>query len=185
VSTRRRPRPRGASATTADRIDHVLADWSRVWPELRVEPVAVIARLQRVRAHVERELEALFARYGLSLSTFEALAAIRRRQPPYQLTQRALARELGLTAGTISVRIDRLAQLGLARREADPTDARGVLVALTPRGREVCERLFPEHLANEDRLLAALSAAERTTLAQLLRKLLLQYEAVGAEPPPG
>jgi DNA-binding MarR family transcriptional regulator len=125
---------------------------------------------------MERELEALFARYGLSLPAFEALAAIRRRDPPYELTQRALARDLGLTAGTISVRIDRLAELGLTRRKEDPTDTRGVLVALTGRGRSVCERLFPEHLENEELLLAPLSVTERRTLARLLRKLLLEYE---------
>ena len=173
TGTTRSPR---AGEPREDRVGHVLADWGRVWPELAVEPVAVVGRLQRVRAHVERELEALFARYGLSLPTFEALAAIRRREPPYELTQRALGRELGLTAGTISVRIDRLVELGLARRTQDPTDARGVVVTLTRRGREVCERLFPAHLANEERLLAPLSVAERRALARLLRKLLLEYE---------
>jgi DNA-binding MarR family transcriptional regulator len=161
---------------SADHVDGVLADWARVWPELPVAPVAIVARLQRVRAHIERELEALFARYDLSLPTFEALAAIRRRNPPYELTQRALARELGLTAGTISVRIDRLVDLGLARRKPDPTDSRGVVVALTGQGRSVCERLFAEHLANEERLLAPLSDVERRTLAELLRTLLLEYE---------
>jgi len=169
-----RSRPVGESRE--DRIERVLADWGRVWPELPVEPVAIVARLQRVRAHMERELEALFARYGLSLPTFEALAAIRRRDLPYELTQRDLARELGLTAGTISVRIDRLAELRLARRKRDPTDTRGVLVALTTRGRRVCEQLFPEHLANEERLLAPLSVAQRRAFAELLRKLLLEYE---------
>jgi DNA-binding MarR family transcriptional regulator len=169
-------RPRPHRKQREDRTDRVLADWARVWPDLAVEPVAVMARLQRVRAHTERELDALFARYGLTLPTFEALAALRRREPPYELTQRALARELGLTAGTISVRIDRLVELCLARRKSDPTDTRGVLVALTSRGRGVCERLFPEHLANEERLLAPLSVAERRDLARLLRKLVLVYE---------
>jgi DNA-binding MarR family transcriptional regulator len=163
-------------AVAEDRIDRVLADWNRLWPELAVEPVAIVGRLQRVRAHMARELEALFARYGLTLPAFEALAAIRRREPPYELTQRALARELGLTAGTVSVRVDRLAELGLARRKHDPSDARGAVVALTRRGNGVCEQLFPEHLVNEERLLAPLSGAERRALAQLLRKLLLEYE---------
>jgi DNA-binding MarR family transcriptional regulator len=159
-----------------DRIDRVLSEWQRVWPELPVGPVAIVARLQRVRAHIESELDALFASYGLSLPTFEALTAIRRREPPYELTQRALARELGLTAGTISVRIDRLVKLGLARRKPDPTDTRGVVVSLTKHGTSTCERLFPEHLTNEERLLAPLSDAERHSLARLLRKLLVEYE---------
>jgi DNA-binding MarR family transcriptional regulator len=169
-------RPRRGSLPSEDRIDRVIAEWERIWPELPVESVEVVARLQRVRSHIERELEELFARYGLSLPTFEALAALRRREPPYELTQRALARELGLTAGTISVRIDRLVELGLARRKPDPTDTRGVVVAMTRRGTALCERLFPEHLANEDRLLVPLSSGERRALARLLRKLVLEYD---------
>src|SRR5581483_7799355 len=43
-------------------------------------------------------------------------------------------------------------------------------------------RVAPAHLANEQRLLSALTDAERTTLADLLRKLLVEYE--GSAPPP-
>ena len=38
------------------------------------------------------------------------------------------------------------------------------------------ERLHPQHLANEERLLAALDADERRQLGDLLSKLLLSLE---------
>jgi DNA-binding MarR family transcriptional regulator len=45
------------------------------------------------------------------------------------------------------------------------------LVRLTAPGRAVVDQLIAVHLANEDRLLSALSSAERRTLADLLAKL--------------
>ena len=49
-------------------------------------------------------------------------------------------------------------------------------VALTDAGRACFERVVPEHLRTERRLLAALSAEEQELLATLLRKLLVSFE---------
>jgi len=56
--------------------------------------------------------------------------------------------ELGLTSGTISVRIDRLVEEGLVDRRVDPESRRNTLITLTERGREVVERVVPAYLAN-------------------------------------
>ena len=53
---------------------------------------------------------------------------------------------------------------------------RGIPLALTPEGKRVQERLHPQHLANENRLLGALDKSERELLAGLLSKLLLSLE---------
>jgi hypothetical protein len=91
--------------------------------------------------------------------------------------------ELGLTSGTISVRIDRLVAGALVERAADPASRRNTLITLTARGRELFERVVPAHLENERRLLTALTRDEEEQLAALLRKLLVEFEGVG--PPPG
>jgi predicted metalloprotease with PDZ domain len=65
----------------------------------------------------------------------------------------------------------------------DPDARRNVLVTLTPTGRELFERVVPAHLANEARLLSALTEPEQRLLADLLRKLLVEYE--GSIPPEG
>ena len=70
-------------------------------------------------------------------------------------------------------RIDRVEGLGLVERRPDPSDRRGTLVALTQEGQKTVDAAVVAHLANEERLLTALSPAERETLALLLRKLLL------------
>jgi len=74
------------------------------------------------------------------------------------------------------VRLDRLAARGLIRRDPDPADGRGTLVALTSAGRELFEACAPVHLANARRLLSALDDGEREQLGELLGKLLAAFE---------
>src|SRR5437016_8810679 len=97
--------------------------------------------------------------------------------PPLSMPQARLMDALGLTSGTVSVRLDRLEKNGIVTREADPASARGSLVQLTDKGLELFDRVAPVHLANEDRLLSALSSAERQVLADLLRRLLSSFES--------
>jgi S1-C subfamily serine protease len=72
--------------------------------------------------------------------------------------------------------MDRLVEAGLVVRRPDPELRRNTLITLTKRGRELFERVVPAHLANERRMLAALSAEEQDALAALLRKLLVEFE---------
>jgi DNA-binding MarR family transcriptional regulator len=92
------------------------------------------------------------------------------------ISQGRLAPELGLSAGTVSLRLDRLAHLGLIHRLPDPDDGRGALVALTRRGRRLFEACAPEHLANAADLLAGLGERDREQLGQLLGTLLQALE---------
>ena len=55
----------------------------------------------------------------------------------------------------------------MTRRHSD-RDARGRVIALTDAGRELIDRAFEAHMANEHRLLAALSERQRAQLAHLL-----------------
>jgi DNA-binding MarR family transcriptional regulator len=140
-------------------------------------PVAVISRLSLVRSYLDDELAAVYARFGLTTPDFAALVTLARLEHQgAKVSQRRLAEELGLTSGTISVRVDRLAGQGLVDRYPDPESRRNVLLSLTSNGRARFEQIVPAHLANEARLLAALSDDERNLLADLLRKLLVEFQ---------
>jgi hypothetical protein len=91
--------------------------------------------------------------------------------------------ELGLTSGTISIRMDRLAAAGLVERAPDPESRRNTLIVLTERGRELFWRAAPAHLASKRRVLCSLTKDEQVALAGLLRKLLAELE--GSKPPAG
>jgi DNA-binding MarR family transcriptional regulator len=162
--------------TPPDSVDALLESWAKSRPELSLEPVAIITRLARIRRHLDRELEPVFERFGLSPATFEALATLTRIASETGVSQKRLADEIGVTPGTISIRVDRLVDEGLAVRRSDPQSKRNSLVALTDKGRELFERVSPAHLANERRLLASLSDEDRRVLIGLLRKLLVEFE---------
>lgn len=166
-----------------DSVDALLDSWARSQPDLDFRSVAPITRLLRLRSHIDAELESVFRAYGLSPPDFGALVTLARISSAGGVSQNRLADELGLTSGTISVRIDRLVSQGLAERKADPDSRRSTLVALTAAGGELFKRVSPAHLANEERILAALSRDERQLLDGLLRKLLVEFE--GSQPAGG
>jgi len=166
------------SSGVGDSVDVVLAEWQAQQVGLDFSPVGVVMRLGRVRAHLETGLVEVFAGHGLTAADFEVVVTLRRAGTPFAMLQSRLMAALGLTSGTVSVRLDRLDQAGIVTRAPDPADRRGSLVRLTDRGVELFDRIAPEHLANEARLLSALEPAERDQLAELLRRLLLSFENV-------
>lgn len=159
-----------------DSVDVVLADWQRILPELDVSPVAVIARLGRVRARIEARLDAIYAAHGLTAGDFAALSILWRAGEA-GCPMSSLADSLYLTGGTVSVRVARLVDRGWARVTPSPTDARTRLVCATDVGRELFERVMPQHLEVERQALAGLSTLEQNQLAGLLAKLLTQLES--------
>ena len=167
------PSAAGAAGLERDAVDATIAAWGRERPDLDVSSVGVVSRVARLSARFAQALEANFASHGLTKASFEALAALRRSGEPYRLPQTALMRELSLTPGTVSVRIGRLVEDGLAVRRDDPGDRRGVIIELTPAGGAAFDSVVGAHLATERRLLAALDAREQEQLADLLRRLLL------------
>ncbi len=141
-----------------------------------LSPIAVIARLARLRRIADAELEATFAEHGLNGADFGALVTLRRIDQPGGISQRQLMRELNLSSGTVSVRVERLSDRGLVTRTTDPTDRRNTLITLTDAGRTLFEEVTPAHIATENRLLAALTSDQRDQLTELLRILLLSHE---------
>ena len=151
--------------------------WLSLRPDLDFTPFAVTIRLAQLRGRIEAEVDANLRAHGVRTPDFAALITLMRIGGEGGVSQHHLADELGLTPGTVSVRIDRLVQTGLAERSPDPASKRRTLIVPTPAGRDLFERVIPSHLCTEDRLLAALSNEERAQLAGLLRKLLVEFEA--------
>jgi DNA-binding MarR family transcriptional regulator len=164
-----------------DSVDRLLAGWARARPDLDLSPVAVISRLARLRRIIDAELEATFADFGLNGADFATLVTLRRLDQPGGVSQRQLMRELNLSSGTVSVRVDHLRDRGLVTRAVDTLDRRNSLVDLTDAGRELFDRVTPAHVATENRLLAALSDSQRGQLAATLRTLLVSLEGSTCE----
>ena len=153
-----------------DAVDRITAQWRRERSDLDSAPMEVIGRITRLSAVIQRELERVFAQHALTGGDFDVLATLRRSGTP--LTPGALSRSTMVTTGGMTKRLDRLETLALIRREPDPRDRRGRLIALTDEGRALIDRAVEAHLQNEERLLADLPTAKREQLAALLRELL-------------
>ena len=85
----------------------------------------------------------------------------------YQLFQFTLLR----SNGNITVAVGNLARRGLVRRTRRRDDRRFVTVALTDKGREIIETLFPRHVALVVREMNALSRREQALLGRLCRRV--------------
>ncbi|TDD66967.1 MarR family transcriptional regulator, partial [Actinomadura darangshiensis] len=133
----------------------------------------VLGRLSRLTRIAERELKALFSEFGLERGEFDVLATLRRAGSPEGMTAGMLARSSMVTSGAVTNRLDRLVAKGYVTREVDPANRRTVVVALTPTGRDLIDRAVAAHIANEQRILAALDHRQQDDLAATLRTLLL------------
>jgi DNA-binding MarR family transcriptional regulator len=160
-----------------DHSDEVVAQWREQRPDLDPTPMATFTRLWRAARAADESMAAVFAEHGLEPGWFDVLATLRRAGPPFRLSAGTLARGLVMTTGGMTKRLDRLQTAGLVGRTPDPDDRRGVLVSLTKQGLEVVDRAVGDHLANEARLLEALTDRERRALDGALAKLLAAWGA--------
>ncbi|MFB2597878.1 MarR family winged helix-turn-helix transcriptional regulator [Herbiconiux sp. P17] len=155
-----------------DRVARIQAEWRHERPDLDVAPQGVIGRLHRLSAQLTGSLVEVYREFGLGEGEFDVLATLRRAGAPFERAPGELAEHTMVTTGAMTKRIDRLASAGLVVRRAAERDGRRRVVALTPQGRDLIDAAFTAHMANEHRLLAPLSAADRAALEGILTRWL-------------
>lgn len=163
-------------STETDGVDRIESQWAAEWPDLDVGPMRVVGRLSRLAALLDAELRPVFEYAGLADGEFDLLATLRRAGAPYELSAGELSRNTMVTPGAITKRVERLAARGLVERRVADDDARGRRIRLTEAGRDLVTDVMPRHMANEERLLAALDQTEREDLVALLRRVLAPLE---------
>lgn len=155
-----------------DAVDRVLAQWAKERPELDVSPMAVIGRISRAEAILDRRIAAVLAEHDLLPGEFDLLAALRRAGAPHRLTVGEMLASTMVTSGAITNRLNRLVAKGFVTRETDPDNRRSVIVSLTPQGLATVNDALVSHVENERTLLVALNGDEQAQMIGLLRKLL-------------
>ncbi|MGR2737946.1 MarR family winged helix-turn-helix transcriptional regulator [Billgrantia sp. Q4P2] len=155
-----------------NRVKQAIAQWQREMPELDLLPMEVVGYMKTTQLLTQERLQAFFKEYGLQLGEFDVLATLRRSGAPYRLGPTQLFETLMVSSGGMTSRLDRLEKAGLIVRSPNPEDRRGTLVSLTEEGLALMNRVVPRHVANEARMLSALSREEQQALGELLSKLL-------------
>jgi len=114
----------------------------------------------------------------LTMGQVKAMMALA-REAAQGLNVSALAEALRVGKPAASILVDQLVQQGYAERTEDHDDRRRTLVALTPRARDLVERLRQGSYESFTRWLAALRADDLAALTRGLRALLAASEADG------
>src|SRR5580765_5414022 len=138
--------------------------------------VHVFLVLWKAASAIQSYAEESISELQMCGSDFAVLEALLHKGP---LPVNEIGRKVLLTSGSITVAVDRLETKGLVERRAHGTDRRARIVHLTKAGRKLITRIYADHAADMERLVAAsLTKTERKTLIRLLKKI--GYEAAGA-----
>jgi DNA-binding MarR family transcriptional regulator len=106
----------------------------------------------------------------LSMREYDVLYTLSKCPAPIRLSE--LNRHVLLSQPALSRMVDRLADRGLVRREADPADGRGVRLSLTGAGLALQRRIGRRHARDVARVMTAkLSPAELRQLEEIFLKL--------------
>src|SRR5450759_5262778 len=133
--------PEDSVAAGHDEVDRIVAAWRRERPDLDVAPIEVFSRVSRLARLLDLARRSSFGVSELETWEFDVLSALRRSGAPYRLSPGALVTQTLVTSGTMTNRIDRLADRGLVRRLPMPGDRRSVLVELSDSGLDAVDRV--------------------------------------------
>jgi MarR family 2-MHQ and catechol resistance regulon transcriptional repressor len=136
--------------------------------------LATYARLTRAANAARSHAASHLGDSGLTLTQFAVLEALYHVGP---MSLSDIAQKILTTGGNLTMVVGNLEKLGLAYRQKCAEDRRLLIVVLTPKGKALLRKLFPQHAAAIVEFMGALSPAEQEHLAALCRQL-------GAQDPP-
>ncbi|HVT22974.1 MAG TPA: MarR family transcriptional regulator [Mycobacteriales bacterium] len=138
-------------------------------PDVDASAVEVAINIMAVSELASARMEALLAPFGLSNGGFNVLMVLAGSESPItptQIGERVVAR-----GSTVTGLVDTLERRGYAQRRADPNDRRRVLVAITPRGRDVATAASATIVRGDEEVMAIFSGTDRERLVRLLGRL--------------
>ena len=139
--------------------------------DLDFEAMAVTSNLFRAANAVRNHLERPVLRpHDLTWTAFVVLWVTWIWE---KVETRVIAEEGGFSKATLSGVLSTLEGRGLLARERSPEDGRLVLVRMTPAGRRLMKKLFPEFNEQERVVVSGIPVAQRTQAADALRTLTL------------
>ena len=115
---------------------------------------------------------------GLSMSDGRCLTAVGTFAP---LSVNDLAQKANLNKGQASRAAQSLVEQGLVVKAASPTDGRGVVLTMTPKGKAAWQRAMQLVGRRNQDIFGVLSAAEREQLSDFFDRLIEKARAGGDE----
>lgn len=171
------------SRDTMTLLNRIEQDWQRMRPELDASPMLTGLLLDRLGSAFARHIEQTYREEGINSSNWDLLLTLLRSAPPQGLTHTELSELTAISGPSMTNRVTRLLDKGLVERVVSAKDRRSALVRLTPQGRELVERLLPQHIEREQQALSVLTDEELRALTGIAMKLVghLEVQAVDEE----
>ena len=149
----------------------VSASHSDVIPPGHRVPAHLARRFQQICLGIASEVT---QSAGLTPTEYAVIAAL---DDAPDTDQSRLAGFLGMDPVSAHHILRRLEMAGLVERRIDPEDRRARVVRLTPQGHALRQDLHADALAAQDRILAPLTAPERSVFVDMLARLVQAHDA--------
>lgn len=160
-----------------DNVDRLLQKLADANAPLDLDVEGIVDRIGHIHKRIHWALKETLVEYGLTPEDWHVMSSLGLRGDGRTASPGALARDLELSSGAMTSRLDRLEQLGYVHRLPDPDDRRGVRVGLTDAGRKAWEGAIEVQGRKEAFFASVLTKKEQRTLNDLLRKIALGLEA--------
>jgi DNA-binding MarR family transcriptional regulator len=135
------PKPLSLTFDPIARADEL---WERRWGA--VPSMAAITSVMRAHQILLAQVDAVVKPYKLTFARYEALVLLTFSQAG-ELPLSKIGQRLMVHPTSVTNTVDRLEAAGLVTRRPNPMDGRGVLAAITPKGRDVVERATRDLMA--------------------------------------
>jgi DNA-binding MarR family transcriptional regulator len=159
-----------------DHIDRFLARIDAAGVDIDLEVEGIVDRIGGINRRMKNALRETLVEYGLTPEDWHVLSPLRLRAER-RSSPGSLAADLELSSGAMTSRLDRLERLGFIRRVPDPSDRRSVLVELTEEGRSAWDAAASVQARKEAFFASALTEKQQRLLNDLLRRLMVAFEA--------
>ncbi|MEU2504429.1 MarR family transcriptional regulator [Streptomyces sp. NPDC007863] len=167
--------PDPAAPQEQDWTDGHVARWLPVLPGLDPVVEGAVTRMKKLSVHLRRIREQSLLDFDVERHEFDTLHKLAGRGGSAAPSE--LAEDLDLAPASVTGRLDALEKRGFVRRTPSTADRRRVVVELTESGRTTWLGAMDVLGHEEERLLGVLAPAERATLNDLLRRVMLAAEA--------
>jgi DNA-binding MarR family transcriptional regulator len=142
------------------------------WPQIDPDVEGIVTRIARAARYLDNAAQARLRRLGLTKEEFKVVCSLHAGTRSHG----SLCRELRVSTGAMTNRLDKLERSGLVTRSRDPNDRRGILLELTPAGHEKLDQYIDTGATRERQLLASLSKSDKRQLNRLLQGLLTSLQ---------
>ncbi len=161
--------PADVEAGIEEHVRYAVANWPSLDPQVE----GLVNRISKAERYIEDDARAVLGRKGLTKEEFKVLISLHGAVRSHG----SLCRDLMVSTGAMTNRLDKLEERGFVRRMPDPNDRRGVLLELTEGGRQHLDEYIEAAAARERDLTSGVSSDEMRELNRLLGKLLGSLQA--------